>query len=128
MIFVCLLEPIVFCEQKIRTNQNITTHAGWRGEELTCKDNVLTLKGSMEDCTQINCACEDNFLTIKRKLGGTGFLGFFLLLTFVIQMIGDLLVIVIQHTNTHGQGDFWRKLEWLWWVLHTVHPTLKLKT
>lgn len=56
------------------------------------------------------------------------FLHFSLWPTFVIQMIGNFLVIVIQHSNADSQCDFWSKLEWLWWALHAVYPPLKLKT
>lgn len=48
-------------------------------------------------------------------------------LTFVVQVIGNLLIIVIQKANANSQGDFWSKLERLRWVLHAIHPPLKLK-
>ena len=48
--------------------------------------------------------------------------------TFVVQMISHFLIIVVQQSNAHGKGDLWGKLEWLGWVFHTIHPTLKLKT
>lgn len=53
---------------------------------------------------------------------------FSFLLTFVVQMISHLLVIIIQHTDADCQGDFWSELEWLGRVLHGVYPSLKLKT